>query len=232
MLEIVVCEDNYEYREMISVTLDLLMSELKINGAVVLECASPDQVLVYLEQNSPNVFFLDIDLNAALNGLDLASLIHEKMPDAYIVFISQYANLVFKSFKVRPFDFLPKPITQNDLSDVLSEINHDYQKRFDIEKPGFLNIKTGSKIYQIPKNEIVFLEKFGNKCIIHSRTKTVYCYQSLETIGEKLGDTDFIRCHKSFLANKNFIEQTNLAEMEILFTNGQKCFIGGNIKRS
>ena len=232
MLEIVVCEDNNEYRQMITESVTYLLAELKIPGSVVLDCASPEKVEKYIAINSPNVFLLDIDLNAALNGLDLASIIHEKFNDAYIVFISQYANLVFQSFKVRPFDFLPKPITKKSLSNVLLEISHDYQKRYYVEKPEFLNIKIGSKIYQIPKNEIVFIEKSGNKCTIHSATKTVYCYQSLETISDKLGSTDFIRCHKSFIANKNFIEHTNFSDMEITFSNGQKCFIGGKYKKN
>lgn len=232
MLEIVVCEDNNEYRKMITENLNCLITDHKISGSIVLDCASPRQVEKFIIANHPNVFFLDIDLDAELNGLDLASIIHEKMDDAYIVFISQYANLVFKSFKVRPFDFLPKPITKKVLSDVLIEINHDYLKRFYIAKPGLLNIKIGNKIYQIPQNEIVFMEKYGNKCIIHSKTKTVYCYQSLDAIYDKLGNTDFIRCHKSFIANKNFIEQTNLSDMEIIFTNGQKCFIGGKYKKN
>jgi len=232
MLEIVVCEDNNEYRKMITENLHCLIGEHKINGLVVLDCASPGQVENFIMDNHPNVFFLDIDLDAELNGLDLASIIHEKFDDAYIVFISQYANLVFKSFKVRPFDFLPKPITKKDLSDVLIDINTDYLKRFYVEKPGLLNIKIGNKIYQIPKNEIVFMEKYGNKCIIHSKSKTVYCYQSLDAIYDKLGNADFIRCHKSFIVNKNFIEQTNLSDMEIIFTNGQKCFIGGKYKKN
>ena len=94
----------------------------------------------FISDHSPNVFFLDIDLNSKWSGLDLASIIHEKSSDAYIVFISQYTNLVFQSFKVRPFDFLPKPVTKKDLGDVLMEINNDYLKKFDVDRPGALLI--------------------------------------------------------------------------------------------
>jgi len=231
LLEIVVCEDNQEYRNLITSSLDQIIVENKINASIVLECDSPAIVEKYIGLNAPNVFFLDIDLNAELNGIDLAAMIHEKFADSYIVFISQYTNLVFKSFKVRPFDFLPKPVTKEELAGVLLEINNDYQKRFDVEKPDFLQIKIGGKIYQLPKHEIVFLEKFGNKCIVHTQNKTVYCYQSLETISEKLDNGNFIRCHKSFIVNKSFIEQINLSEMEIILQDGQKCFIGNKYKK-
>ena len=231
MLSIVVCEDNHEYRNFIADAALSAMTRREIAGSIVLQCASSAEVVSFLAGNAPNVYLLDIDLNTGLTGLDLAGLIHEKLPEAYIVFISQYANLVFKSFKVRPFDFLPKPVTQADLETVLVEINNDFQKRTEKEQPDFLPIKIGSQFYQIPKNEILFLEKFGNKCIIHSASKTVYCYQSLESISEKLDGDIFIRCHKSFIVNKTFIERIDLAEMEILLTNDQKCYIGGKYKK-
>ena len=230
MLEIVVCEDNNEYRQIISDIISHFMVDNRINGSLVLDTALPQRVLEFISDHSPNVFFLDIDLNSKWSGLDLASIIHEKSSDAYIVFISQYTNLVFQSFKVRPFDFLPKPVTKKDLGDVLMEINNDYLKKFDVDRPELLNIKIGSKIYQIPKKEIVYFEKYGNKCTVHAKTKTIYCYQSLDSIYDKLASSDFIRCHKSFIVNKNFIDQINFAEMEIILTNGQKCFIGGKYK--
>jgi len=232
LLEIVVCEDNNEYRKVIIENLNHVIRDQNIDGSIVLDCASPEQVESFIKVNNPNVFFLDIDLNAKMSGLDLASIIHEKFDDAYIVFISQYANLVFKSFKVRPFDFLPKPITKKDLLDVLTEINNDYLKNFNIKKPELLHVKIGNIIYQIPKDEIVFMEKFGNKCIIHSTTKTVYCYQSLDAIGDELEKEAFIRCHKSFIVNKYFIDKINLSDMEITLKNGQKCFIGGKYKKN
>lgn len=232
MLEIVVCEDNNEHRKTIIENLNLICRENKINAHIILECASPERVTKLITTDSPNVFFLDIDLNAELNGLELASMIHEKIEDAYIVFLSQHVNLVFQSFKVRPFDFLPKPVTKRELSDVLLEINSDNSSKHTKEKPGFLNIKIGSRIYIIPQNEIIYIEKFGNKCSIHAKTKTVHCYQSLDSICDRLGNTAFIRCHKSYIVNQNCIKHIDLANMEILLTDGQKCYVGGKYKKS
>lgn len=231
MLEIVVCEDHDDYRKLIKENLNSLICEHKINASIVFESGSPRAVEKFIMNHNPNVFFLDIDLNSDLNGLDLASIVHEKYEDAYIVFISQYANLVFQSFKMRPFDFLPKPISKKDLSNVLLEIDQHYSKNFCTEKPGFLNIKIGSKLYQIPKTDIIFIEKSGNKCVIHSSSKIVYCYQSLESFYEKLENMDFIRCHKSFIVNKNYIQSVNLTDMEIILTNNQKCYVGGKFKK-
>ena len=231
MLEIAVCEDNVKYLEFIADSLNALLEEHSVSGAVVLRASSAEQVETFLRDNRANVFFLDIDLSTELSGLDLAAMIHEKQPAAYIVFVSQYANLVFKSFKVRPFDFLPKPVSRDDLKNVILEINEDHLKKIDQEHPDFLQVKIGTQMYRIPKTEILFLEKFGNKCIIHSTSKTVHCYQSLESIFEKLEGADFIRCHKSYIVNKQYISELDLSGMEIRLTNGQRCFVGGKYKK-
>ncbi len=76
------------------------------------------------------------------------------------------------------------------------------------------------------------MEKYGNKCIVHAKNKTIYCYHSLDAIYDKLQSPDFIRCHKSYIVNKNFIGEINLSAMEIILANGQKCFIGGKYKKN
>ncbi len=232
MLEIVVCEDNKRYLELIAENIRLLLDEHKIKGSVVLQCDSPEKVEAFLSENKPNVYFLDIDFKSKTTGIDLAAKIHQMLPDAYIIFISQYTNLVFKSFKVRPFDFLPKPVSKANLENVLLEVNKAHLKKYDYRRPEFLQVKIGSQLYQIEKSEIVFIEKYGNKCIIHSTNKIVECYQSLDSISDELADADFIRCHKSFIVNKRFIERLNLPDKEIILTNGQKCFVGGRYKKS
>ena len=231
MLEIVICEDNDQYRELLTKFLTEIINRREIAASIVLTCSSFLQAEALLMQKSPNVFFLDIDLDSPKNGIDLANMIHEKIPYSYVVFVSQYTNMVFKSFKVRPFDFLPKPVSKKDLEAVLLEIDEDYQKRKTSQQPDFISIKLGGKIHQIAKDKIILLEKFGNKCTIHATDKTIYCYQSLDTISKRLASNDFIRCHKSFIVNRNHIEQVNLKDMEIILTGNHKCFIGGKYKK-
>jgi two-component system response regulator AgrA len=232
LLEIVICEDNKEYRNLIVENVKRLIRENKIQASIVLECDSPERVESFIIDHTPNVFLLDIDLNSKTNGLDLAAEIKKKLSQVYLVFISQYSNLVFKSFRVQPFDFLPKPIGKDDLENVLTEIAIDLAKKSEMETPEALNIKIGSRIYQIPKKEILFLEKFGNKCIVHTTNKTIHCYQSLDQLLETIDHEDFVRCHKSYIVNKSYIESVNLSDMELLLSNGQKCFIGGKYKKA
>lgn len=229
-MRIAICEDNDDYRQTVSDLIRTILAEEAIPGSIVLECNSPEQAFSSIPATLPNVFFLDIDLQAEKTGLDIAAFILETIQPAYIVFLSQYTNLVFQSFKVRPFDFLPKPVSKEDLSGVLVEIANELAKKTEAEQPGLLSIKIGSQLYYIPKKEILFLEKYGNKCIVHSTGQTIHCYQSLETISEKLDDPEFIRCHKSYIVNKQYIAKLDFPSKEILLTNGQKCYIGGKYK--
>jgi DNA-binding LytR/AlgR family response regulator len=122
-------------------------------------------------------------------------------------------------------------VSRKELEAVLIDINEAYHKKLDLGQPEIISIKIGGNIFQLPKDKIIYLEQYGNKCIIHTTTKTVYCYQSLEAISERLANDAFIRCHKSYIVNRNYVEQTDLAGMSITLTNGQHCFIGGKYKK-
>jgi len=116
VLRIIICEDNAEYLKLLEDYVNHTLESGSIAGEVVCAATHPDEVESYLTQGDANVFLFDIDLNSDKNGYELAVKIRENNPEAYLVFISEHLEYVFQSFKVRPFDFLPKPVTMKRLS--------------------------------------------------------------------------------------------------------------------
>ena len=116
VLRIIICEDNAEYLNLLEDYVNHTLESGNIAGEVVCAATHPDEVESYLTQGDANVFLFDIDLNSDKNGYELAVKIRENNPEAYLVFISEHLEYVFQSFKVRPFDFLPKPVTMKRLS--------------------------------------------------------------------------------------------------------------------
>lgn len=232
LLEIAICEDNIEYREALIKIINSLIADDKINGKVVIACDSPNDLSEFIKSNKANVFLLDIELNSVITGYDLAVIIKNCVQNPYIVFISQHSNYVFKSFKVRAYDFLPKPISKKEFENVMTSIYSEYIKNIKTENQGCICVKIGPKIYQLPKNEILLIEKRGNKCIFHSVDNTVYSYDTLETILERLESTHFIRCHKGYIVNKTYIKEVDISQREIFLFNGQKCQVGRKYKQT
>ena len=67
------------------------------------------------------------------------------------------------------------------------------------------------------------------KLIYHTLHGNFNTYNSFAKI-EHLLPQNFVRCHKSFIANINNIVNVSLSENSIIFKNGDTCYIGPKYK--
>ncbi|MFB4168247.1 LytTR family transcriptional regulator DNA-binding domain-containing protein [Virgibacillus sp. JSM 102003] len=72
-----------------------------------------------------------------------------------------------------------------------------------------LVIKENSKFIFIPLSEIIFIERVNRKSVIHSYKKQVETYESLTSLNQQL-DESFLRCHKSYILNIDYLEVIEL----------------------
>ncbi|WNS47071.1 LytTR family DNA-binding domain-containing protein [Paenibacillus sp. MMS20-IR301] len=234
MLEFIICEDNEIYLELIAGWVKEILTELSIPGHIALATDDPVKVAPYITQGSGNVFLLDINLNTSTNGLDLARQIRETSTLSYIVFITENSQYLLDSFRVRPFDYLPKPVAWNKLKQCIADIHRHHTDHSSAALPAedFIEIKFSTNIHRIKKTDIIFIEKFRNKSVIHTLYGDVTCYLSLDYFESKLTDTaSFVRCHKSYIANKLHIKEVRFNALEIVFQSGDICGIGRKYKQ-
>jgi CheY-like chemotaxis protein len=84
-------------------------------GYEVLEAGDADEALKILEGHQGiHLLFSDVDMPGSMNGLDLATLVHERWPNIRLLITSGHHQL--NNSRV-PGDgqFVPKPWTQGDL---------------------------------------------------------------------------------------------------------------------
>ena len=66
-------------------------------------------------------------------------------------------------------------------------------------------IKIGKTNYTINLQDITFIETFNNSIMIHMATgENHHVYSTLKEFGKEL-TPNFLRCHKSYMVNMNFI---------------------------
>src|ERR671919_781232 len=70
------------------------------------ECASAAEALTWLDRNSADVLFLDIQM-PEMNGFDLLEEIPAPIP--VIIFVTAYDEYALRAFEVNAFDYLLKP---------------------------------------------------------------------------------------------------------------------------
>ncbi len=231
MLEIVLCEDNSRTLNNLEILINRIVKKNSINGKIVLKADNPYSVEEFIKNKSANVFILDIDLKVDSTGLDLARKIREKNNRAYVIFITCHLEYVFSSFKVKPYDFLPKPVTEEIIEQCIKDVYNDYILNFKLEKDKVIDIKSGQVVYKIKVDDIVLIEKKDSRTIIHTAVNLIQCSENLDKIGSMLNEDYFVRCHKSFICNKNYIKEIFLKTGEILFETGHSCLLGRKYRK-
>ncbi len=227
MLNFVLCDDNKVVLDKLSKMLDSIFIQNKIDAEISLATTNPDDVITFFNNNTVNVLLLDIDLRSKISGLDLAEFARKKDKKTYIIFTSAHLEYILVAYKYKTFDFLPKPITISRLKETIDRLIEDVSS--DNDNFSFINIDHKHTI--INEDSIRYIKKNGMKLVFYTDTRTYEIYSSFNKISDRLPN-NFVRCHKSYIANVNKITDVNINENTINFDNNSnlKCFIGPKYK--
>ena len=112
MLKVYICEDSKDQRTRFESDLtDILKEEFSDMISLGLSSGNPDDILDAIRaDNTLGIFFLDIDLSARINGIQLASEIRKIQPRCYIIFVTTHSEMSYMTFsyKVEAMDFIIK----------------------------------------------------------------------------------------------------------------------------
>ena len=94
--------------------LEILLNENGYNVVGIAE--SPEKAMLLAGKHRPTVILMDIMLNGAVDGIDLAEEIVKKY-DIAVIFLSGYNDreLIERAKRVRPLAFLLKPLNEKQI---------------------------------------------------------------------------------------------------------------------
>jgi two-component system LytT family response regulator len=165
----------------------------------------PLEALSFLKSNRPDCLFLDINM-PDLNGLQLSSLL-ENMP---VIFTTAYPQYALESYEVCAIDYLLKPIAFARFLKAVEKLRstlkaNDSSIRALHDAGSTILIKSGTKIYRVPIDDIDYLETLGNYIIFHTVGINISARLTVNGLTEILPMNKFVRLHKSFIVAKNKI---------------------------
>lgn len=227
MLSFIVCDDNEAILDRLVKMLNSLFMKHDFDAEVSFSTTNSDEALKYINHNNFDAVFLDIDLKSNISGLDIAKEIRKINKQAYIIFTSAHLEYILVAYQYKTFDFIPKPITIERLEDTIVRIIDDL-KMCD-KNSSFIKIDSKNTI--INRDSIRYIKKDGMKLVFCTENRTYETYSSFSKISNLLPD-NFVRCHKSYIANIDKITDINLPNNTIFFdiNNNSKCYIGPKYK--
>ena len=224
MLNFVLCDDNLVIVNKLKEMLEFLFVKHDIEAKVTFTSDNSIDVLDFIANNHVDVIILDINLNSNISGLELAKRVRKNNKGVYIIFSTGHLEYSLIAYSVKTFDYLPKPITIERLEVTLLRLLEDV--KFSNKKFIYIDNKT-----IINYSEINYIKKDGMKLVFCTDSHKYETYNSFSKIQRILPD-NFIRCHKSYIANADNISNINTNKNIILFKNDLSCEIGPKYKNN
>ena len=225
MLNFVVCDDNNQVLNRLSKMLESIFINSNIDAKICLKATKAHDVINYVEHNKVDVLILDINLKSETNGCDIANIVRRKNKDIYIIFTTGHLEYALVAYKYKTFDYLPKPITEEKLEETINRLVEDIKS----SPKKFIRLNNNKTI--INEDEINYIRKDGMKLVFCTDNRNYETYSSFSKIEDCLPD-NFVRCHKSFIANINKISDINYSKNTILFPKNESCSIGAKYKNN
>lgn len=162
--------------------------------------------LKYLEKNSIDLLFLDINM-PAVSGVDFyRSLQHKPM----LIFTTSHGEYALESYDLSAIDYLLKPFTFKRFEKAVSKARQIFDLVHNAtvaEEARYLMLKVDYGIVKVVLSDILFIEGLDNYLKIHLQGQPPLVVRfTMKALAEKLNEQEFVRVHRSYIVAVNRIE--------------------------
>ncbi|PBQ32778.1 hypothetical protein CNR22_13675 [Sphingobacteriaceae bacterium] len=210
--------------------LQNLLARFCPHVTLIAKCENIIQAVEIIKKEKPDLVFLDIEMpNYA--GYEIVKFFDNV--EFEIVFVTAYDQYAVRAFEIAAIDYLLKPIDIERLKLAVKRVKqqkdiHGLSQRMDLlrdtlQTKQIKNIIVHDKGQQniITIDSIIAIEALESYCTIYTKERKHTVSKNLkhfETLLERL--PKFIRVHKSWIINKEYIRNYSKSELSIYLTNG------------
>ncbi len=194
--------------------------------------ANAADALPLLETQAVDILFLDIDM-PQLDGLDFRK---QAMQVPVCIYITAHPEHAVESFELDTLDFIVKPIKLARFSQTMTRIE-DYMEMkvkanlFESSIGGdTIYIKEGHEQTKVKLHDILYLEALKDYTKIVTTAKRHCVLASIGTLLKEDHFKSFIRIHRSYAVQKQYIQKIGSQEVEL--NNKTTIPIGRSYKES
>ncbi|MGL6173379.1 MAG: LytR/AlgR family response regulator transcription factor [Cellulosilyticaceae bacterium] len=222
MINIAICEDNDLDRKILEQYLQEVMENKlkkgKIESYLISTYTNGTDIMNDLEKHKYHLVFLDMYMGDMI-GIEIAKKIRSLDGQTLIIFVTSSRDFAIEGYSVRAYHYLLKPIMKIQVIDTIeSAIDHILEK-----EDRYLLLPTLEGISKIKLQDLYYIECVARKTLIVMKDEKFTCTYNINTMEEKLNNMGFVRCHRSFIINLNYI--SSLRTGSILMENDEEVLL-------
>ena len=197
------------------------------------EAADFEDALDIVNEERPDLLFLDIDLN----GLTSIDLLKKLKYQPMIIFITSHSDFAIQAFEVNAVDFLLKPLSLERLTMAVEKVTNKWeiqnenggagisQRIGDTQNFGpdhIILLSFDSKLSFVRVKDISHIEAFGNYTkIFMNDGRLSVTYNSIKNWATRLPEDIFVQIHRSTIVNLS-----NVTRIEKWTNDTGRLFMG------
>ncbi|MDO6472688.1 LytTR family DNA-binding domain-containing protein [Maribacter sp. 1_MG-2023] len=179
---------------------------------------NPLDAISDIKEKKIDLIFCDIEM-PQINGIDFMGILDNK---PFFIFTTAYSQYAVEGFELNAVDYLVKPIPYHRFIKSVSRVQDLISKK---QKPimeanvfssagdnsvdkKFIFVKAEYESIKIDLDQIEYVQGLKDYLKIHivNTNKTILTLMSFKEIMSKLPSNQFLRVHKSYLVNVNYIK--------------------------
>jgi two-component system, LytTR family, response regulator len=230
-MNVIIIDDEPKAIENLRILLNRNHSKVKIVAEV------SDSLLAFEEisKHKPDIIFTDVNM-PNLDGLKLTSALTDELP--LKIFLTAYDQYAMEAIKNRAFDYLLKPIDIAELKKTLDKAerylkllksNHSTDIVYETDKIAF-NVKDGVIFTELKDILYLFAEGSYTTVMCENNQKHMLS-KNLKEFEKLLPTSHFLRCHNSYIVNKEKVMMFKKSEgHQLVMKNGDFVEVSKNMK--
>jgi two-component system LytT family response regulator len=218
--------------------LSLLQQEGDVE--VIGECSDGVQAVSAIQQQSPDLVFLDVQMPGTDGFGVIQNIGADRMPT--VVFVTAYDEYALKAFEVHALDYLLKPFGKDRFQETLKHAREHLERRragdlgrrllalvHDLkpeqQRLDRLVVKSGGRVFFLRTDEIDWIEAAGNYVRLHLGEESHLFRETMNGMEGRLDSRRFVRIHRSRIVNTERIKELQPwfnGEYVVILRNGTR----------
>ncbi len=203
------------------------------------ECSDGQQALAAIQQQKPDLVFLDIQM-PELDGFQVLEAIPSPRPA--IVFVTAYDEFAVRAFEVHAVDYLLKPFNRDRfqlaLTRAIEQVQHSSATAREERQaallaelkpptvhPDRIAVKSGGRVALVKVAEIEWVQAGHNYVELHENTHTHLLRETLGALEKRLPPEKFVRISRSVIVNLDRVKELQplfWGEYAVILQNGTR----------